>query len=384
MKICQLCAVDFTLSKFLLPLIDEMKKEGWVVEAVCSRGNYTDCLSKKGYVIKNIDIPRKLNPFKIIKAFYSLYKLLKKEKYDVVHTHTPIASIIARLACKIVGVPIVIYTAHGFYFHENMSLIKYYFFVIIEKIAGCYTNILFTQSAEDALLANKYKLLPKDNIFNIGNGVDIKKFDPFNIKNTASIKSNLQIPQTAFVIGCIARLVKEKGLIEFLDAAKNINKKYKDVYFLIIGERLVSDHNSNVEKYILDAKQYLKENIIFLGLRDDIPEMISIMDLFCLPSWREGMPRSIIEAMMMKKPVLATNVRGSREEVINKKTGLIVPIKSSLELRKAMIKIIENRAMGIKFGKEGRKRALMLYNEEIRINSQIIIIKEKIEIYQLK
>ena len=88
------------------------------------------------------------------------------------------------------------------------------------------------------------------------------------------------------------------------------------------------------------------------------------MDLYCLPSWREGMLRSIIEAMMMGKPVIATNIRGSREEVVNGYTGIIVPIKSSLALKKGMIKFIQNKKLSIDYGKEGRKRALKLFDEE--------------------
>ena len=379
-KICQLCAVDFTLYNFLIPLIDGMEREGWEVETVCSYGDYTDTLIKNGYKIKNIKIPRNLNPIKIITSTYLLYKLFKREKYNVVHVHTPIASIIGRVASKLAGIPIVIYTAHGFYFHENMNIVKFKIFFLLEKIAGNFTDILFTQSAEDKNFAIKFNILPEDKIFAIGNGVNKKKFNPLNIKDTSSIKKELKIPKKSYVIGCIARMVEEKGLKEFLDAAKLICKKFENIYFIIIGERLTSDHNSNVETYITSAKKQINKNISFLGLRKDIPEMISIMDLYCLPSWREGMPRSIIEAMMMSKPVIATDIRGSREEVINNQTGLIVPVKSTFELVNAMSKLIKDRKTGVKFGMEGRKRALKIFDEEKVINLQIKLIKKEIEI----
>lgn len=375
MKICQVCAVDFTLKNFLLPLIDGMKNEGWRVDAVCSHGDYVQGLKEKGYEIKNISIPRNLNPIKIVKSIYLLYKLFKFEKYDVVHTHTPIASIIARLAAKLSGIKLVIYTAHGFYFHDQMPRVKFYIFLYLEKIAALFTNILFTQSLEDALLAVEYNFLPKEKVYHIGNGVDVKKFNPNNFKNSSLLRLELKIPHDAFVIGCIARLVKEKGLIEFLKSAKEISDSFENVYFVIIGERLQSDHNSNIDRYILAAKKDMGKHIKFLGLREDVPRLLSIMDLYCLPSWREGMPRSIIEAMMMGKPVLATNIRGSREQVINNKTGILVSIKSSLELKNAMIELINNKNMSIEFGIKGRKRALELYNEDKIVNLQIKIIK---------
>ena len=378
MKICQLCAVDFTLKHFLLPLIDGMKKEGWKVEVVCSEGIYVKDLINSGYVIRNISIPRSLNLISIIKSIYLLYKLFNKEKYDIVHTHTPIASIIARIACKLSGVPLVIYTAHGFYFHENMPFLKLKFFILLERLAGLMTDLLFTQSYEDKQSAIKFKFLPKEKIFYIGNGVNTNKFNPYKIKNLDLIKNNNNIPKNSFVIGTICRLVKEKGLIEFLEAAEDISNTYDNVLFLIIGERLLSDHNESIEKNIIRIKKKLGKKIIFLGNRNDIPEIISVLDLYCLPSWREGMPRSIIEAMMMSKPVLATNIRGSREEVVNNKTGIIVQVNSRKELEKGMSEFITNKKKSIQYGKEGRKRALKLYDEEKVINLQIKIINKEV------
>ncbi len=379
LKICQLCAVDFTLYHFLIPLIDGLKKEGWEVEAICSYGKHINPLRDRGYIIKNIDIPRNLNPFKILKSFFLLYKIFKKENYDIVHVHTPVASIIGRIASKLAGVQIVIYTAHGFYFHENMNKLKFLFYLNLEKLMGYLTNVIFTQSYEDQNLATKYNILPKDKIFTIGNGVNIEKFKPFNIKKSNLIKKKLKISKNYFVVGCIARLVKEKGIVEFLEAAKSIFSKYKDVIFLVVGERLESDHDTNINDHIKSAKIKLQNNIKFLGLRDDIPELISVMDLYCLPSWREGMPRSIIEAMMMSKPILATNIRGSREEVVDKQTGLLIPIKSAKDLEYNMIKFIKNRKLCREYGVKGRKRALKLYDEAKVINLQIKLIKEQLK-----
>ena len=379
MKVCQLCAVDFTLKFFLLPLIDGMTKEGWQVEAVCSDGPYIKNLVQEGYKIKNIDIPRNLNLILIFSAIYKLYRLFKKEKYDIVHVHTPLASIIARIAAKLSGVKLIIYTAHGFYFHENMKPLKFYFFVILEKIFGFITDILFTQSFEDQQFAIKFNFLSKKKIFNIGNGVDINKFNPNNIKKKTLFKSKLMIPKGSFTIGLICRLVKEKGLLEFLNAAEKVSENFPNVYFVIVGERLKSDHNDSVEKQIIKTKTKIGKKILFLGNRNDVPQILSVLDLYCLPSWREGMPRSIIEAMMMGKPVLATNIRGSREQIINQKTGVLVPVNSSISLEKEMINLIQDKKKCYKYGLAGRKRALKYYDEKKIIDLQIEIIKSQIE-----
>ena len=121
------------------------------------------------------------------------------------------------------------------------------------------------------------------------------------------------------------------------------------------------------------------KKILFLGNRNDVPQILSILDLYCLPSWREGMPRSIIEAMMMGKPVLATNIRGSREQIINQKTGVLVPVNSSTSLEKEMINFIQDKKKCYKYGLAGRKRALKYYDEKKIIDLQIEIIKSQIE-----
>ena len=123
-KICQISSVDFTINKFLLPLIDELVKQKWDVTIICSDGPYVKKLVSKSYNIKTISISRNLNVFKHFISFIRLYVFLKKNKFDVVHVHTPVASVLGRIAAKLAGVKYVIYTAHGFYFHENMSFLK--------------------------------------------------------------------------------------------------------------------------------------------------------------------------------------------------------------------------------------------------------------------
>jgi glycosyltransferase involved in cell wall biosynthesis len=111
--------------------------------------------------------------------------------------------------------------------------------------------------------------------------------------------------------------------------------------------------------------------LVATGFRNDIPELLAAMDLFCLPSWREGMPRSIIEAMMMAKPVVATNIRGSREEVVHGETGLLVPVRSPAVLAQAIRRFLDDPEWGKRLGIAGRIRALSLYNETNVVDLQL-------------
>ena len=380
-RVCQICAVDFTVDKFLTPLIDGMIAEGWEVVTVCSKGNSVNNLRERGYSIQTIPIARSMNPIKAIRSIIHLFIFFKQNEFDIIHVHTPVASLLTRIAAKFSCKSYMIYTAHGFYFHDNMNVAKKYFFITLEKIAGRLTNLLFCQSQEDANDAVKYGIMDKKNIITIGNGVDVSKYDfakfhpLFN-----SIRTNLHIPLEAKVIGIVARMVKEKGYNEFLNSAISLSKNHKDVYFLLIGGKLESDHDKGVDEMLEIAKNSLGNRLIDLGLRNDVARLISIMDIFCLPSYREGLPRTIIEAMFLKKPVVATDIRGCREEVINNKTGLLVPVRNHPALTNALDYLLHNFNVANEMGENGNYVAQKLYNEKNIVQLQINIIKERLSI----
>jgi len=377
LKICQLCAVDFTLKFFLLPLIDGMRSRNWNVIAVCSDGPFVSDLRQRGYEIDTIPIARSMNPAKAIYSIFALIKYFKRERFDIVHAHTPVAALIGRVAAKLAGVPLVIYTAHGFYFHDNMPAWKYKLFVFLEKFGGYFTDLLFTQSAEDAESAVSENILPKSQVMVIGNGVDVECFDPEKVGSGEKIRAELGIPQEGFVVGLVGRQVREKGLVEFLKAATELADRFPQLWILLVGERLASDHASGVEKELAVARNVFGARLVTSGLREDVPQLLSTMDLFCLPSWREGMPRSIIEAMMLAKPVLATDIRGSREEVVAEETGLIVAPQSLKALAGAMERFLLNPEWGRLLGEAGRRRALSIYDERQVVGLQLDRIAEE-------
>ena len=372
MKICQLCAVDFTLKRLIIPLVDAQLNQGHFVKSVCSFGGHLDDLKRKGYKIEVIPIERNLSLVKGLVSIWRLFLFFRRESFDVVHVHTPVAAFLARIAAFFARVPLVVYTAHGFYFHDEMPALKRLIFISAEIAMRPLTDLLFTQSQEDAVNAASLKIMNKKRIFYIGNGVDTKRFNPavkYNIED-------LNLPKDKVVIGMVSRLVQEKGIVEFLDAAKKLALDYSHVYFLLVGSRLPSDYDSSVDSAIQDAETVLGNRLILAGEREDIPGLLASMDIFCLPSWREGMPRSIIEAMMMELPVVATNIRGSREEVVEGETGFLVPVKNVNRLHEKLEYLVNNPEIRKRIGRSGRSRAMRLYDEDVVINRQLELISK--------
>jgi len=374
MKICQLCASDFTVKNFLLPLIDRMTSDGHEVKIVCSQGYLINEMRRRGYLFDPIQISRSINPFKFLISIINLFFYFRRENFDIIHTHTPVASLAGRIAAKLAGCRTIVYTAHGFYFHDEMNIFKKKFFIWLEKIAGSCTDLILTQSREDMITAKNEKFLKEDQIFQIGNGVDPIIFNPNKVKGSQRLKDELGIKKNNFVVGMICRLVKEKGVVEFLESALKLSQKFENIKFLLVGERLSSDHNCDIEQHINYASNKLKNKLIITGMRTDIPELLSLMNIYILPSWREGMPRTIIEAMMMGLPVIATNIRGSREEVVDGVTGILVKLKSPEDITSAVEKIYSSRVLAKSFGKAGRIRAQEFFDENKILDRELELI----------
>ncbi len=375
LKVCQLCAVDFTLKHFLLPLVGGMQEKGWNVTSACSEGRYVAELRQQGYRHFRISISRDIfDVFSHVRSVWLLYRFFRREQFDVLHVHTPIAALLGRIAGRLARIPLVVYTAHGFYFHDEMPKLKYRFYVLVEKLSGHWTDLLFTQSSEDARVAIAEGIADRSRVVNIGNGVNAELFDPASDGRKLRVRMDLGIPADAFVVGIVSRLVREKGLIEFLEAAVELGKTFPMAHFLLVGERLSSDHDASIEQELQAAQKQLGSKLVAVGYRADVANLMGAMDVFCLPSYREGMPRSIIEAMLMALPVVATNIRGSREEVVDEETGLLVPIRSSAALVQALGRLIADPDLSRRMGKSGRQRALELYDERRVVAKQIDII----------
>ncbi|WP_173915201.1 glycosyltransferase family 4 protein [Halobacillus sp. Marseille-Q1614] len=373
MKIVQVSAVDSTMNGLLRELNSSILLNGHELICVCSDGDRVENLRKEGFDIRTINIDRNINPIENFKSVIGMYNLFKKETPDIVHVHTPVAAVLGRIAAKLARVPIIIYTAHGFYFHENMTPIKYKLFYTVEKLCARFcTDFIFTQSEEDGVLAIQNKFLPRENITVISNGVDVEeKFNPtsIDVKQIENLRKELNLNEDEILVSFIGRLVKEKGIIDLLNAFSKIEQQ--NIKLIIIGNTDLSERDQQTFKEIENYRDY--SNIIFTGFRRDIPELLSISDIYCLPSYREGMPRSIIEAMAMECAIVATNIRGSREEVDNGENGFLVNLNDPDSLASSIKELANNPEKLSDFKTNAREKAAKLYNEKKVVRTQLDI-----------
>jgi glycosyltransferase involved in cell wall biosynthesis len=357
-------AIDITFKVLLLAQIKAAQEAGYEVHGICCGGPNWDFLCSHGIKMYSVEIKRKISLFMDIIALWMMYRYFKKERIDIVHTHTPKCSLLGQFAARFAGVPVIVNTVHGFYFHDNMKPLVRWFYIAMEWIAGKCSTMILSQNPEDVETAIKLKICKPDRIKFLGNGVDLNKFDPkrFEEKFKKEKRKEIGIPEDATVICIIGRLVKEKGFLELFEAFREIIKEHNDVWLMIIGP----EEPEKTDRISADTfKQYDIENrTIYLGARDDIPELLACCDIYALPSWREGFPRSAIEAAAMGLPIVTTDIRGCRQVVEDGVNGFLTPVHDMEKLKEAIMKLINDKEMRVRMGKAGYHKSRKEFDEK--------------------
>lgn len=274
------------------------------------------------------------------KTYKDVLNLIKKYKYEFIHCHTPIGSVIGRLAAKRTGTKIM-YTAHGFHFFKGAPLKNWLLYFPAEWICSWMTDVLITINKEDYERAKKH-LHAKRTEYIPGVGVDINKFAVCHVDKKEKCKE-LGIPDDKFILLSVGELQERKNHKVVIDALGKMQNK--DIYYLIAGQGILH------EEYVQLIQSYgLKENIKLLGYRTDIDELCEIADCFVHVSIREGLGIAPLEAMASGLPLIAASINGIKDYTENGKTGVCVNPKSADEVRNAIQKIYFDRDFREKCG----------------------------------
>ncbi len=334
----------------------------------------------KSYYIK--ELQRNIFPFKDFVAFIKIFNIIKKEKPDIVHTHTSKAGILGRWAAYFLNLKLkikneklikIVHTPHGHIFYGYYGKIITAIFIFIEKITAKITNrlIALTDGEKNESLAfdvgepKQWVVIPSGIglsseliVHSLELEINSKKLPTSNSglwTPDFELRTQLGIPQDATVVGTVARLESVKGIKYLIDAIKIIISSpnpylLTPTYFLIVGD---GSERKMLEKMV---EEYgLKDKVIFTGMREDVLELISIMDIYVQPSLNEGMGKTIVIASMLGKPIVATKVQGIPSVIIDGETGVLVEPKNALQLSKAILMLINDKNLREKIGESAKK-----------------------------
>lgn len=336
----------------------ELKNDGYEVLAISSRDKYTDLLASEFSYIENKFLHRSgMNPLRDGVLFFEYLFLYHKYKPDVVLNFTIKPNIYSSLACWLLKIPsISTVTGLGYVFEKKGFIQKLSIFLY--KLSITHNRKVVFQNEEHKMFFIENRLIKKDQAVLIeGSGVDTEKFSPipFPVRSHETV---------SFLM--IARLLRDKGIYEFIEASKIIKKKYPDTMITVVGG-LDTKNPSSVSHQELDA--WKSEGIInFVGNVDDVRPYLAAHDAVVLPSYHEGLSKSLLEAMAMERPIIATDISGCRSLVDPGINGWLVPVKNSEALAQAMETCIAmNKEQLINMGIIGRNKVLETFDEKIII-----------------
>lgn len=350
-KALMLSSVASMIDQFNMENIKILKNLGYEVHVLAnfSFGNTTSDertkefkkeLEDMGIKVYNVPIPRKITAIKeMVSSYKKIKEICKENKYDILHCHSPIGGVLARLAFKefrkIGGK--LIYTAHGFHFFKGAPIKNWLIFYPIEKFCSRYTDYLITINKEDYKRAQKFKA--KEVKYIPGIGIDTEKIK--NIKRDREVLKKFGIKNEVVLVS-VGELSDRKNHKVILEALEKIEDDY---IYIICGQGEKKEELVNLSK-----KLKIQNKVKFLGYRQDVKEILKASDIFCFPSKQEGLPVALMEAMASGLPVVCSNIRGNSDLIEEKKGGYLLEYDNSYEFLLKIHELINNDSLRKEMG----------------------------------
>ena len=373
MKIILFANTDWYLYNFRRSLAMELSSTGHDVLLISPAGEYGELLNSLG--LRWVSLPmerRSLNPLREVKLILWLYRLLRKEQVDLIHNFTIKCAVYGSLAARLAGVFARINAVAGMgYIFTNNSLKAHLLRPVVRSLmrlalAGKHARLVL-QNPDDVALFERTQLVDSAQIRLIpGSGVDCRRFRPTVRKR---VNEN-------FRVVLAARLLWDKGIVEYVAAARLLRATERKIDFLLAGN---PDPGNPASVPEANVKEWVEEGLIeWLGHVDDMQTLFASVDAVVLPSYREGLPKTLIEAAACALPLITTDVPGCREVVTDKVNGLLVPARDAEALADAIACLQDDRKLATRLGLAAREKALQVFDERIVIERTVAVYQELI------
>ncbi|WP_052353733.1 glycosyltransferase family 4 protein [Neobacillus jeddahensis] len=370
MKILYVATISNTVNAFLIPHIKFLIEQGNEVGIAC---NPVQELNKELLHLecKVHPVSFQRSPFhkENIQAYREIKKIMKSEGYQLVHVHTPVASLITRAACRNIQGVKILYTAHGFHFFKGAPIFNWLIFYSLERLAAKWTDILITMNEEDYHSAKKFNLRRKGPIYIVhGVGLNLHRFKPHSFEEKMRLRKEYEVSSQDFIITYVGELSYRKHQDLLIKAVHQLNEKIKNIKLFLVGD---GDQVNAYKKLVQELG--LENHVEFLGFRRDIDNIMTISDLAISTSRQEGLPVNIMEAMATGLPVVVTGCRGNSDLVTNGVNGFVVGVEDADACANAIEILYNSKELREEFGKQNL--------EQIKRYSLENVIKEIKEIY---
>jgi glycosyltransferase involved in cell wall biosynthesis len=363
-RVLHICTILLTARTFIAPIARYLGAHGYDVAVACSVAASTDSPDPSaerelvGCHLYPIAIPRTIQLFQDLRAILKLYWLIRRLRPDIVHTQTSKAGVLGRIAAHLARTPIIIHTAHAFPFHPYVPTPLRWIYIMIERWVACLADLIMvdTQSIRADGLQHRIVRNP-EKLVTVPMGLDLKKFSPSAL-GPDNLRPTLGFGPSDLVVGTVARLVSDKGLECFLRMASLIRTMRTDVRFLIVG-----DGPLRAELEQLAKSLSIQSAVVFTGHRTDVSKLMQVMDLFVLPTMREGFGVVFAEAMAVGKATVGSRIGPVAEVVEEGVTGYLAPPDDPEAFARLALDLLSDEVKRRAFGEAGRRRVERYFTE---------------------
>ncbi len=371
-KLIRITTVPISFKVLLKGQLRFMASNGFDVKGVSSEGeDLKEVVENEGVVMKAINMSRKITPFQDLKSLWEMWNFLRKEKPQIVHTHTPKAGIIGMLAARLAGVPHRLHTVAGLPLMEATG-IKRKILNFVEKLTYSSATRVYPNSKGlyDFILQNNFTQSNKLKIIGNGssNGINTTFFSPDQVSETERVvlREKLNIQPDDFVFVFVGRIVSDKGINELIKAFSQLqaaeNNEQIGIKLLLVGG-LESDLDPLNPETLAEINQ--NRDIISVGFQQDVRPFFAISDALAFPSYREGFPNVVMQAGAMGLPSIVSDINGCNEIIVEGENGLIIPSKNVEKLKEKMLTLARDKNLYIKLKENSRRMIENRYEQSV-------------------
>lgn len=354
-------ASDMSLDYLLGTQLQAAVAAGYDVRAASAPGPYVPALEAAGIRHHPLrEMSRGAIGPRDGRAFRELRRLFDTERPDLVHTHTPKAGVLGRLAARSAGIRAVVNTQHGLYATAADPWRRRLPVLAAERLAAACSRMELVQNSEDMATLRRLGV-PRTRLCHLGNGIDVARFDPGAVSATSRdrMRARCEAGPDDVLVAAVGRLVAEKGYLDLIAALSRIDPGARPVVAVAGGHE--PDKGDALGE--ADLERGRRAGVRFLGLVEPIEELYAAADVLVHPSHREGMPRAPMEAAAMGVPTVATDIRGCRQVIDDRVTGLLVTPRSASELSGAIERLVTHVALRQELGRAARQKALREFDD---------------------
>lgn len=358
-RVVDICNVSSSANTMLRRRVLAMRAEGMDNRIICIDGPYVPVLEAAGIPVFTARLTRGFDLVGVAVSFVQIYRYLRRENIDLVHTHFSVPGFVGRAAAWLARVPVIVHTIHGFPYHAHSSWAQRAFYIMLERAVGGIADVVLSQNRGNLEEAVEHGIVPVERLRFIGNGIALERFRP---------SPRPPAEGRPVQIACVARHEMVKNHAMLFKAARLLQDRGVDFRLALVGEGELREQNEAMCRELGIAGR-----VDFLGYREDIPQILAQSDIVTLTSLKEGVPRALLEGMAMGLPVVATRITGNVDAVYDGQNGYTVEVDDATALADRFAELARDPDLRARMGRRGREIVERDFDEEAIIEALALL-----------